>query len=161
MTKRKPHPRSRRRPAPISLAVVSETLLNADPIDWPLHAVRLFPAASTTGWVFWTGEPSDDPAKFAPCHVEHLVEKCPELAEHLDRPPGTRLVVAPGYQGIWFDETLLLDDDDDEYDDEVEFGFDFDELDSFDVWAADDDDDDEDEDDEDHEDDEIVPAASP
>jgi len=70
-------------------------------------------------------------------------------------------VVAPGYQGIWFDETLLLDDDDDEYDDEVEFGFDFDELDSFDVWAADDDDDDEDEDDEDHEDDEIVPAASP
>lgn len=120
MTKRKAHRRSRRSPAPISLAVAGETLMNANPIDWPLHAVRLRPSAVTSGWVFWTGEPSADPSKFGPCHVEHLVERCPELAEHLDRPPGTRLVLAPGYQGIWFDEAML-DDDLDEPDCEYDF----------------------------------------
>ena len=50
--------------------------------------------------------PTADDA-FAPVHVAHLPEHCPELAPYLGLAPGWRVLVAPGYVDVWYDRALL------------------------------------------------------
>jgi hypothetical protein len=74
----------------------------------PLNGLRHPAAVGTSGWFIWLGEElgtADD--FFAPLHVEHLGALCPEVVPYLALPPGWRFLVAPGYEDVWFDETLL------------------------------------------------------
>jgi hypothetical protein len=74
----------------------------------PINGLRHPPAGDTTGWYIWAGEEmSDDPDFFAPLHVEHLVEWCPDAVRFLGLPPGWRFLVAGDYEDVWQDQSLL------------------------------------------------------
>jgi hypothetical protein len=74
----------------------------------PLNGLRLPPEADTTGWYIWAGEEwTDDPAFFVPLHVEHLGSWRPEVLPYLQLPPGWRFLLAPHYEDVWFDASLL------------------------------------------------------
>ncbi|GAB3186666.1 hypothetical protein FHX75_111366 [Micromonospora palomenae] len=75
----------------------------------PLNALRHPIAGSSNGWFVWRGQaiPREDDNFFAPLHVEHLHEYAPELGPYLALPPGWGVVLAPGYEDVWYDETLL------------------------------------------------------
>lgn len=75
----------------------------------PLNALRHPIAGGSNGWFVWRGPaiPQDDDTFFAPLHVEHLDEHVPELGPYLALPPGWGVVLAPGYEDVWFDEALL------------------------------------------------------
>lgn len=74
----------------------------------PLNGLRHSAAAGTSGWFIWRGEDlgtADD--FFDPLHVEHLTTWCPEAVPYLALPAGWRFLLAPGYEDVWFDESLL------------------------------------------------------
>ncbi|WP_405434081.1 hypothetical protein [Micromonospora sp. NBC_00617] len=75
----------------------------------PLNAVRHSAAGAGNGWFVWRGPeiPREDDHFFAPLHVEHLDEHAPELEPYLALPPGWAVVLAPGYEDVWYDESLL------------------------------------------------------
>jgi hypothetical protein len=74
----------------------------------PLNALRHPPEGDTTGWYIWAGgEPDDDPEFFEPLHVSHLAKWCPEIVPYLLLPPGSRVLIAPGYEDVWEDRALL------------------------------------------------------
>lgn len=74
----------------------------------PLNALRHEPEGDTSGWYIWAGEEmSKDPDFFDPLHVSHLSDKCPELVPYLSLPPGWRVLLAPGQEDVWFDDSLL------------------------------------------------------
>lgn len=75
--------------------------------DWPIHGLRHPLEGDTTGWYVWSGELSDAQDFFKPWHHEHFTQRWPELAHLLDLPPGSRFLVAPGYEDIWEDPSLL------------------------------------------------------
>ncbi len=75
--------------------------------DLPINGIHHQPEGQTTGWYFWTGELSEDPDFFVPLHSEHLTEACPEVVPYLLLPPGYRLLLAPGYEDVWFDPAVL------------------------------------------------------
>ncbi len=85
---------------------VSASLIAGD-WDWPVHGLRHPPEKGTSGWYVWTGEFSDADDFFKPLHAAHLIERCPEVTTYLDLPAGSRFLIAPGYEGIWTDESLL------------------------------------------------------
>jgi hypothetical protein len=74
----------------------------------PLNGLRHPIVGDTSGWYFWSGEvfPEGDDA-FVPLHIEHLSEWCPIAIPYLALAPGWRFLVAPGYEDVWFDESLL------------------------------------------------------
>ena len=74
---------------------------------WPIHGLRHHPEGDTSGWFIWSGELSQEDDFFKPWHHEHFVDKWPTLAHLLELPPGSRFLVAPGYEDIWEDESLL------------------------------------------------------
>jgi hypothetical protein len=74
---------------------------------WPVHGLRHPPKQQTSGWYVWTGEASDAGTFFRPLHASHLVERCPQIKKHLRLPPGSRFLIAPGYEDVWFDPALL------------------------------------------------------
>ena len=51
-------------------------------------------------------EGSYDADFFKPLHVEHR-EYMPAAVAHLCLPPGWRFLLAPGYEDVWADSTLL------------------------------------------------------
>ncbi|WP_444979319.1 immunity protein Imm33 domain-containing protein [Agromyces rhizosphaerae] len=74
----------------------------------PLNALRHQPDGDTSGWFVWAGdELSDAPDFFVSLHVSHVGEWCPTLQPYLALPPGWRILLAPGYEDVWFDEHLL------------------------------------------------------
>ena len=73
----------------------------------PLHAVRLHPENGTCGWYIYGGEYSDDVDFYQPLHVAHLGDHCPSILPYLALPPGWRVLLAPGYEDVWFDGELL------------------------------------------------------
>lgn len=86
--------------------------LNVHSGEVPLNAIRHLNVGDTTGWYVWRGEidpitQADD--FFVPLHVAHLDEWCPELIPYLALPPGWGVLLAPGYEDIWFDEKLLVE----------------------------------------------------
>jgi len=60
-----------------------------------------------TGWYIWVGDYSSDSNFFLPVHVEHLNDLCPEILKFLGLAPGWRFLVAPNYEDVWEDITLL------------------------------------------------------
>ncbi|MET7866535.1 immunity protein Imm33 domain-containing protein [Micromonospora taraxaci] len=75
----------------------------------PLNALRHPIAGNSNGWFVWRGPeiPQDDDDFFAPVHIEHLDEYAPELEPYLALPPGWGVVLAPDYEDVWYDESLL------------------------------------------------------
>ncbi len=74
---------------------------------WPVHGMRHPPEGDTSGWYWWSGEWSDAADFFLPLHAAHLMERCPQVAEYLEAPPGTRVLLAQGHADVWTDEALL------------------------------------------------------
>ncbi len=74
----------------------------------PLNALRHAPEGDTSGWYIWAGEElSDAPDFFVPLHISHLADWCPQILPYLGLPPGWRVLLAPGYEDVWFDGDLL------------------------------------------------------
>jgi hypothetical protein len=74
----------------------------------PLNGLRHPPASGTTGWFLWGGETlSDDSGFFAPLHVAHLAELCPQVLPYLGLPPGWRFLLAGPQEDVWYDPALL------------------------------------------------------
>lgn len=77
-------------------------------IEWPLNGLRHPPDRGTNGWYIWAGEElSQDPDFFQPLHVEHLADYVPQVVPYLSLPPGFRFLLAPDYEDVWEDKTLL------------------------------------------------------
>src|SRR4051794_29581360 len=75
---------------------------------WPVNGLRHPPEAETTGWYLWAGEElSEAPDFFLPLHARHLSQWRPQVLPYLLLPPGWRFLIAPGYEDVWYDETLL------------------------------------------------------
>jgi hypothetical protein len=80
----------------------------------PINGLRHPPEGDTTGWYIWAGE--IDPAGqgedfFVPLHVSHVSEWCPGVVPYLALPAGWRFLLAPNYEDVWYDESLLAVDD--------------------------------------------------
>ena len=74
----------------------------------PINALRHRAENDTSGWYIWAGEElSDDPSFFVALHVEHLEEWCPGILPYLALPPGYRVLLAPEFEDVWFDQALL------------------------------------------------------
>ena len=74
----------------------------------PINGLRHRPEGDTTGWYIWAGlQLSEDPEFFVALHVEHLGDWCPAALPYLQLPPGYRFLIAPGYEDIWFDPSLI------------------------------------------------------
>ena len=74
----------------------------------PLNGLRHPEKGDTTGWYIWAGaELSTDPDFFVPLHVIHLLEWCLSVLPYLGLAPGWRFLVAPGYEDVWEDKSLL------------------------------------------------------
>src|SRR5689334_3598876 len=73
----------------------------------PLNGLRLLPDGDTTGWYIWAGEEiSDQSDFFAPLHLSHLREWCPDVLPYLQLPPGWRFQIAPEHEDVWLDDEL-------------------------------------------------------
>jgi hypothetical protein len=76
---------------------------------WPVHGLRHPPEGGTCGWYLWAGDDiPEDPDFFLPLHAHHLHEWRPEIVVYLALPPGWRFRVAPGYEDVYEDDTLLV-----------------------------------------------------
>ena len=74
----------------------------------PLNGLRHPPEGHTSGWYIWAGgEPGSDPSFFQSLHVSHVEDWRSGLYKYLGLPPGWRFQVAPDYEDIWFDSSLL------------------------------------------------------
>ena len=74
----------------------------------PINGLRHLPIRGTTGWYIWSGEELGQNAGFfQPLHVSHLPEECPEVIPYLGLAPGWRFLIAPGYEDVWFDESIV------------------------------------------------------
>lgn len=74
----------------------------------PINGLRHPPAGRTCGWYIWAGEVlSDDPDFFLSRHLDHLGPIVQDLERYLELPPGWRFLIAPHYEDVWFDESLL------------------------------------------------------
>ena len=78
--------------------------------EFPLNGQRHVPGAGESGWYLWTGlDLPKDSDYFKPYHVSHVVKAAPAIGQYLGLPPGWRFLLAPGYEDVWFDESLLAD----------------------------------------------------
>lgn len=73
----------------------------------PLNASRHLQENGTCGWYIYGGEYSSAPDFYQPLHVAHLSEYCPKILPYLALAPGWRVLLAPGYEDVWFDESCL------------------------------------------------------
>lgn len=75
---------------------------------YPINGMRHKPSGDTSGWYIWAGdELSEDENFFQPLHAEHLNECCPDVEKYLGLAPGWRFLIAPRYEDVWFDPSLL------------------------------------------------------
>jgi hypothetical protein len=64
------------------------------------------------GWYLWRGEEFDTADDwFAPVCYHHLVVDGDPSVPYLALPAGYRFLIAPGYEDVWYDETLLAIDE--------------------------------------------------
>ena len=77
----------------------------------PINGLRHPPTPGTSGWFLWAGgEPSSDPDYFVPLHIAHLESWCPQVVPYLGLPPGWRFLIDEGYEDVWYDASLLVQD---------------------------------------------------
>jgi len=82
--------------------------LNVKEGIYPINGMRHPIEGDTSGWYIWAGEQfSEDPDFFVPLHIEHLNEWCPQIIKYLGLAPGWRFLIAPGYEDVWQDTSLL------------------------------------------------------
>jgi hypothetical protein len=75
---------------------------------FPINGVRHPIEGQSTGWYVWRGDVlSTEDDFFKPHHVMHIHQICPEILAYLGLAPGWRFLIAPGYEDVWYDETLL------------------------------------------------------
>ena len=92
--------------APLSLKL--GLARDLQPSEFPLHGLCHPPESGTCGWFIWTGElDTTDAEFFAPVHIGHLPEGLAFVLPYLGLAPGWRFLLAPGYEDVWFDSTLL------------------------------------------------------
>lgn len=73
----------------------------------PLNALRHSPGRGSSGWYVWGGEViSEESTFFKPMHIAHLTDRVPELIPYLSLAPGWRVLIAVGYEEVWFDESV-------------------------------------------------------
>jgi len=91
---------------PSSKLGISEGALQG---EQPLNGLRHPPENGTCGWYIWGGRdfPPEDADFFKPMHVSHLSMSCPAVVPYLGLPPGWRFLIAPDYEDVWFDASLL------------------------------------------------------
>ncbi len=78
---------------------------------YPVNGVRYPPTEGTSGWYIWAGEELlTDPDFFQPLHAKHLCDWCKNVLAYLGLPPGWRFLIAPGYEDVWFDASVLGDE---------------------------------------------------
>ncbi|MBT8769167.1 immunity protein Imm33 domain-containing protein [Metapseudomonas boanensis] len=75
----------------------------------PFTAVRHLAVNGTCGWYIWGGEYCTGPEFFQALHVAHISEHCPQIQPYLALAPGWGVVLAPGYEDVWFDQALLVE----------------------------------------------------
>jgi len=74
----------------------------------PINGLRHSPEKGTAGWYIWAGEYSEADDFFEPLHIQHLIEKYPDILKYLGLPPGYRFQIDnKGYEDVWYDEKLL------------------------------------------------------
>jgi hypothetical protein len=74
----------------------------------PINGLRHLPENGTCGWYIWGGtELSQSADFFQPLHVAHLEQTCPDVLPYLALPPGHRFLIAPGYDDVWEDQSLV------------------------------------------------------
>jgi len=74
----------------------------------PINGLRHPPNGDTNGWYIWGGkELSTHPDFFSPLHMQHVLNRRPEVVKYLGLPPGYRFLVAGNYVDVWFDPKLL------------------------------------------------------
>jgi hypothetical protein len=76
--------------------------------DAPLCGLRHPPEAEACGWFVWSGEYSDEDEFFEPVEVAAAGDLVRRALPYLALPPGWRFLLAPGYEDVWFDATLLM-----------------------------------------------------
>ncbi|MGZ8407248.1 MAG: immunity protein Imm33 domain-containing protein [Caulobacteraceae bacterium] len=77
---------------------------------WPINGLRHQPEEGTTGWFLWAGEQMEESDDFfKPAHVHHLKDLRPEVLPYLGLAPGWRFLIAPNYEDVWYDPSLLDD----------------------------------------------------
>lgn len=82
--------------------------VKAKPRQWPLNGLRHPPGVGTCGWFLWAGSEYPEALDlWVPLHVDHINDWCPEALPYLNLPPGWRFLIAPGYEDVWFDQSLL------------------------------------------------------
>jgi len=75
---------------------------------YPINGLRHKPVGETSGWYIWAGEElSQDENFFQPLHAGHLSSWCPVVVKYLGLGPGWRFLIAPDYEDVWFDSSLL------------------------------------------------------
>lgn len=73
----------------------------------PLHVVRLQPDNGDCGWYIHGGENSEDANFYQALHVSHVEQYCAKIIPYLALPPGWRVLLAPDYEDVWFDEKII------------------------------------------------------
>ncbi len=80
---------------------------NVRPGAYPINGLRHPIEGDTSGWYIWVGDFSSDPDFFKPLHIEHLPKLCPDVMKYLGLGPGWRFLLAPDYDDVWEDKSLL------------------------------------------------------
>ena len=79
----------------------------------PVNGLRHLPKDYSNGWFLWAGENFEATSEFfSVVHASHVSEIYPEAVRLLGLPPGYRFLTSGDYVDIWFDSTLLDEDDD-------------------------------------------------
>jgi hypothetical protein len=95
-------------PSPVDLEHIIGLSRAARGGVFPLNGLRHPPVGETSGWYVWSGQILEpDPDFFESHHLSHLEALCPEVVPYLELPPGWRFLIAPGYEDVWYDGSLL------------------------------------------------------
>lgn len=97
------------RPAPLDPSDRIAISANYRSGSWPLNGLRHSVHGNMCGWYLWRGtEFLTDPDWFKPVCYHHLVDDGDAAVPYLLLPAGFRFLIAPDYEDVWFDESLIL-----------------------------------------------------
>ena len=78
----------------------------------PKNGLRIAANDNMTGWYLYAGETmSEDAGYFKPYCSGHLPHLLPSVVAYLGLPIGWRFLLAPNYEDVWHDESLVMAED--------------------------------------------------